>query len=288
MESGERWAYRAAPFKGAVAEVEVLKVGTQRPVRVRVRFVADEAEGHEEWVPAARLRVPWEEKDAWLQRQDRWDALTSDGPVDDDAAEFVAASMVFDRCPVGEVVSMGWKSRERGVLYVHDPRALAVMLDVSPDLFRSDPRSFTDDDGMVTAPWPITLAVAPLIAAAHADRLVAVVAEEEEQARQDALYGRYYPGRGKNPGTHISPEICADVDEKYKAGRDLVRQWCGAAADRFDELQALRTEVVRIGKLAEEAIRALHTAGQGRVADRLEQQPGIPLELLRQAPDRPS
>lgn len=71
MEPGERWAYRAAPDHGAISEVEVLKVGTQRPRRVKVSFTADEAEGREEWVSPARLRVRWEDKDAWLEAQRR-------------------------------------------------------------------------------------------------------------------------------------------------------------------------------------------------------------------------
>ncbi|MFG2825643.1 hypothetical protein ACGFX4_40215 [Kitasatospora sp. NPDC048365] len=286
MERGERWAHRVAPYKGPVNEVEVLKVGTQRPVRVKVRFVADEAEGREEWVPKARLRVPWEEKDAWLHRQDRWDALISDGPEDDQDTDFVAASLVFDTCPVTETVSMGWNTRERGVLYIHDVPALASMLQVPQDLFTSDPRTFTDDDGTLNAPWPTTLAVAERIAAAHAAPLLAVLAEQEKQAQHDALYGRYYRGRGKGGGTHISPEICDEVDQKYQPGRDLARQWCGTdATARLDELQALRAEVIRIGKLTEEAITALHTAGENRKADDLTRRLGVPLESLRNAAD---
>jgi hypothetical protein len=82
---------------------------------------------------------------------------------------------------------------------------------------------------------------------------------------------------------YIDAEICAEVDEKYRPGRDLVRQWCGQdAKERYDELVALRAEVVRLGKLAERAISAVRAAGDDRQAEELERELGIPLEVLRQ------
>ncbi|MFF3403532.1 hypothetical protein ACFYW6_34185 [Streptomyces sp. NPDC002659] len=285
MEPGERWAYRSSPYHGPVSEVEVLRMGTQRPARVKVRFAAEDAEGREEWVPPARLRVPWEQKDEWLEKQSRWSELTQDGP-DDDAAEFVAVSTVFEECPLEGVVSMGWNYRERGVLYVEDVSALAEMLQVPESFFVADPHAFRDDEGAVTAPWPTTLAVAGRLAKVHAEVLVTVLAEREAKARHRAVYGEHYRGRGKNPGIYIEPEICAEVDAKSGPGYELLREWCGAeAVEKLAELKALRTEVLRIGKLMEEAIRLLRDAGHRHVADRLERQLGVPLELLRQAPD---
>jgi hypothetical protein len=59
VEPGERWAYRARQVDELV-EVRVLRLGTQKPARVLVRFVDDAFEGREEWVPPARLKVPWQ------------------------------------------------------------------------------------------------------------------------------------------------------------------------------------------------------------------------------------
>ena len=53
---GESWAYRARSIDQLV-EVEVLRIGTSKPARVLVRFVADEFEGRRDWVPPARLKV---------------------------------------------------------------------------------------------------------------------------------------------------------------------------------------------------------------------------------------
>ncbi|MGI5473265.1 hypothetical protein [Streptomyces sp. CA-132043] len=283
MEPGERWAYRAAPYAGPVSEVEVLRLGSQRPLRVKVRFCEEAAEGRQEWVPPARLRVRWEDKEPWLARQERWAQLTLDGPDQEDP-EFYAASMVFEECPLEGVVSMGWNYRERGVLYVHDSPALAALLKVPEASFCTDPRTFTDEEGTLTAPWPTTLATARLIAQVHADALAATLAREEEQAQRDAAYGKYYRGRGGNPGTYIHPEICAEVHRERQPGRDLVREWCGAQAiDQVAELAALRTEVLRIGKLMEHAIQTLRLNGHTKAADQLERQLGIPVEVLRHA-----
>jgi hypothetical protein len=280
MELGERWAHRAAPHTGPVSEVEVLKVGTQRPLRVKVRFVEEEAEGREEWVAPARLRVPWKQRDQWLAGKERWAQLTQDGP-EQECAEFLAASTVFEEYPLEGIVSMGWNLRERGVLYVHDVPALAALLDVPEGFFHADPRTFTDD-GTLTAPWPTTLATARLIAKLHAEALVVTLARHEEQAQRDAMYGRHYRGRGK--GTYIDPEICAEVDREHKPGRDLLRAWCGAeAVDHLAELTALRTEVIRIGKLMEQAIQTLRQSGQPNAAEHLERQLGVPLDTLRHA-----
>lgn len=95
--------------------------------------------------------------------------LTRDGP-EQECAEFLAASTVLEEYPREGIVSMGWNFRERGVLYVHDVPALAALLDVREDFFHADPRTFTDDEGTLTAPWPTTLATARRMAKLHADR----------------------------------------------------------------------------------------------------------------------
>ncbi|MFF9171768.1 MULTISPECIES: hypothetical protein [unclassified Streptomyces] len=260
-----------------------MKMGTQRPVRVKVRFVAEEAEGRQEWVPSARLRVPWRDKDAWLAREEKWNELTRDSPEDDDPA-FQAVTILFDEHLLEGLLSFGVNNRDRGLLYIDDVPAVAALLNVPETFFRSDPRAFTDTDGALTAPWPTTVAVAQLLARTRADHLMSVVHKHERQARQAAIYGRYYPGRGKNPGTHISPEICAEVDRESEPAYDLLRQWCGAdVTESFEELTALRDEVLRIGQLMEQAIGCLRQAGQSKAADRFERELGIPLETLRQA-----
>jgi hypothetical protein len=62
VEVGESSAYRACGVDPLI-EVRVINIGARKPARVRVRFVADEFEGLEEWVPPERLKVPWDAAD---------------------------------------------------------------------------------------------------------------------------------------------------------------------------------------------------------------------------------
>jgi hypothetical protein len=110
------------------------------------------------------------------------------------------------------------------------------------------------------------------------------MSDEEERALREAVYGRYYPGRRGREDWYVDADICAETNEVWKPAYALLRQWCGAEANaRFDELQALRTEVRRLGTLVESAISVLREAGQGTIAEALERDLGVPAETLRAA-----
>ena len=94
MEPGEPWAYRARQVDPLV-EVVVVRLGMQKPARLLVRFVADEFEGREEWVPPARLKVPWSGVEEFRAREERWDRIYAGGPGRDDPRED-AAGEVFE------------------------------------------------------------------------------------------------------------------------------------------------------------------------------------------------
>lgn len=280
MEVGERWAYRASPFHGPVSEVEVLKLGSQRPPRVKVRFTAEEAEGRQEWVSPARLRVPWAQRDAWQANQQRWTELACDGP-DDDAAEHRAVNLVFDESPLEDLVSLARSYRHRGVLHIHDAPALAALLHVPEDTFRSD-RALSQTAGHSTSPGPPP---SPSLRSSPAPAPMSC--PPFWPGTKNKVNSAPFTGsstRAASSGMYIQPEICAEVDRERQPAHDLVREWCGTeATDHRDELTALRAEVVRIGKLAERAITRLREAGQQHAADDLERELGVPLETLRQA-----
>lgn len=284
MELEGRWAYRAKAG-AAVDEVEVLAIGEKRPPKVKVRFVAEEAEGREEWVPRGRLLVLWSGVDGWLHRERQWKALTSDAPYDEDP-EFVAAELVFETCPLEGLATMAWSGRQRGVLQIDDLAGLTAVLHMDTAVVTADPRSFTTDDGVLHVPWPTTRVCAHQAAQVFAERVLDEVNRREHDARREAIAGRYYAS-SRGEGHYSTPEICAEVDKKYEPGRALVRQWCGAEAlANFAELQALRDEVVRIGRLMEHAIDLLRRSGHQAAAADLEQQLGIPIEELRRIPSR--
>ncbi|MBB5070407.1 hypothetical protein BJ969_003495 [Saccharopolyspora gloriosae] len=67
---GQRWVYRRGARESATC-VEVRRLGTSRPPRVRVVFLDDAYEGREEWVPPGRLQTGWERVAEWQAREDR-------------------------------------------------------------------------------------------------------------------------------------------------------------------------------------------------------------------------
>ncbi|MFE6283399.1 hypothetical protein [Streptomyces sp. NPDC057877] len=250
-------------------------------MRVKVRFTADEEEGREAWVPPSQLRVPWEQVDRWLERERRWKELSAATPSRD-VPERRAVDTVFEVCPWDELARVGYSRHGDGVLYVYDVTAFAEALEESAEFLTGDPLTVFHDDGSAEAPWSATLACARKGATLHAEQVMAEVAREEQRAQREAIYGSYTPGRGKREGHHFSPEVCAQADREFKPARDLVRQWCGAQAVEPDaELHILRAEVVRLGRIVEQAVGMLRQAGREKDATKIEAQFEIPVAEFR-------
>jgi hypothetical protein len=102
-----------------VVEVEVVRIGTRRPARVLVRFVDAEQEGREDWVPPARLKVPWSDVDAWLAREQRWEAVRAVSFQVEDSDEERAAWLVMDWIPRCDYARLAY-NRNAGLLMVSD------------------------------------------------------------------------------------------------------------------------------------------------------------------------
>ena len=95
MDVNESWAYRARSMDELV-EVRILRIGTNRPARVLVRFVAEVFEGREEWVPPGRLKVLWSAVEEFLANERRWAAVTDVSPVSE-SGEYYATSVSSTR-----------------------------------------------------------------------------------------------------------------------------------------------------------------------------------------------
>ncbi|MBB5153330.1 hypothetical protein [Saccharopolyspora phatthalungensis] len=273
----QRWAYR----KGAhdpVTCVDILRLGSTRPARVRVRFVEDAYEGHEDWVPPNRLKVRWKDVAAWQEREERWNAVRDASAEARNTTENDAAGWIFDLLPGYNYAKQLW-GRDEGALAIRDVDALVADLGIDRTIVVGDPVAFTDDDGSLIVPWRVMHEVARLLAQKHSDHYISEVTKEEREHEHKNRWG-YMSGSG-----HISAEICAEVDEEHgRPLRDLIRQWCGAKAiARQDELDALRAEVKRLGTLVERAVDAVRNAGDEKSARELERDLGIPVEVLRQA-----
>lgn len=277
MEIGEVWGYRARQIDPLV-RVEVLKIGTRRPARVQMRFLDEQFEGRQEWVPPARLKVLWGQAEQWLTAERRWLAVVDGSAHARETLEHEAAQRVFDRPNVEEFIDQ-MDAYRYAVLTVTSPAAFVAKLGYAAAELATEP-GYIRDDGTVVAAWPALLTVAQQVAKLDAEPLLAELDRDDARAEREATYGYWTRIGGEDH--HISAEICAETGEEFKQARDLVRQWCGAEArDRRDELKALREEVLRLGHLIEKAITTLRQAGCDGAARDLERELGIPVADLR-------
>lgn len=256
-------------------EVVVRKVGTGKPIRLLVGFVAEEFEGREEWVPPARLKTAWSDVAAFIAREQRWDAVASASGVAE-PVEY-ALSTVFDRLINGSLATIEY--RLPGVALIHDVEGLAAALNLAPDDLRADPVSFTEG-GALVVPAVTTELIARTAALRTPEPVLRQIQQEEEDLSRCMVHGKTYPATRRQAAWHVPAEHYADaVNEPYhRPCWDLLRAWCGAAAaERHDELLALRREVARIGELTLRAVEVLRAAGHRREADQIEQELGVPI-----------
>jgi len=274
---GEEWAYREKAG-ATVTRVTVTRIGTTKPLRVRVRFADDHYEGGEEWVPPNRLKVRWEGVTHWQEREDRWEAVRDASHHIADTLEYWAANSVFDA--LSDIEVRDGYGRDAGILTIGDIDRVCAALDVEKTLFLDEPLTFVDDDDSLVAPWAVTDRLARHVAPLVADRILAEVERDETKHRQRALYGERYTFDGQD--RYMSPEKCAELDEPWKLAHEVLRRWCGVdAVERFDELLALCDDVLRVGQIAERAIRELDAAGAVGAAEEIRRELGVPVETLR-------
>lgn len=258
------------------------KIGTTRPARVLVRFLGEEFEGRDEWVPPARLKVPWTEVEEFVLREARWSAVIDASSHVRDAPEDYAASLVFDELIDPALATHGY-GRTAGVVRIHDLERLARFLDVPPEGLRDDRLAFVEE-GALVAPWSATERIARRAARRNPEPLLRHIDREESQQRQKMMHGEWYRASRHGSERFMEPEFFAEADEQpyHRPYRELVRTWCGVeAVERRDELIELRKEVSRLGRLIQDAVVVLRDAGQTEHAARIQRDLGITIDELR-------
>src|SRR4030042_2446302 len=91
------WAYRerAHSLQCPVGQAEILQVGPKRSGKVRIRLLGGEFTGLDIWVPNVRLRVPWDEADAWLRDEKALEAARQASEDRIGSLDFEGAKGVF-------------------------------------------------------------------------------------------------------------------------------------------------------------------------------------------------
>lgn len=266
----EAWAYRAHDDESLV-EVVVVRIGVKRPRRILVRFVDDEFEGRQEWVPPGRLKARWQDLEAFTAWEGQWKAVIGVSP-ERDAPEEWAAGVVFDLLIDPSLATLGYNATG-GVVTTCDVAGLAAHLGLDPGDLRADPLSF-EENGCVVASWSIASLIARRAAERYPDPLLRYVERDEAEARRDAIVGRHYPRRGRADPWDVSAKICVQVDEEHgKPVRAVLRNWCGEEAVGVrSELDELRKELRWLSTLAQSAADALRRSGAPREAARLDRE----------------
>jgi hypothetical protein len=269
MEVGEMWAYRERAYTQdcPVVKAEILQFGPKRSGKVRIRLQDGELSGLDLWVPAVRLRVLWDETEAWLRDEK---ALAAARQVSEDrikSVAFRAGQFVFFAYPGPEEIMLDWPLGA-GTLCITDPRAVATNLGLELSSLLAVPLAFIDHRGEYYAPAAAGEWLARLVAQKYPDEVLAWVANEEEQLREEAVHGKAFddgPWLG-----HIAAERCAEYLREREPVFAQVREWCGQpAVERFDEVVALRAEVRRLRELVVRAADRLEAAGHSHLAKRL-------------------
>lgn len=278
MDTGEVWAYRERPraLGEPVHRVEIVKHGNRNGM-IQVRRLDGDDAGLQEWASPSSLLCPWDEADRRLGDEQRMMAVREASAAAQGSAEHEAAVFVMGHCGLGRRVVLGRSKAELGVMRISNAAAVGKELGLDlGELAREHPAAFTGSHGVLVVPWPMAVAVARQAARAFAEAILPELEREERESRSRSLYGWDNPGylRARGAGK-----------EQPEPGRtkvhELVRDWCGTEpVERFDELLALRAEVVRLGGLIERAVTALRQRGASATAATIERDLGVPISTL--------
>ncbi|WP_031510948.1 hypothetical protein [Streptomyces megasporus] len=274
MEIGEHWAYRARPKElgSAVHHVEIVRVnGSGRTGRVHIRFLEGDEAGLQEWVSLGCLVARWDEVEAF--RADDVSELSLAEASRDmrGSAEFEAARMILGFVRPKNRLRLRRGVADAGVLELGRLDDTAPLIGMDPTELRAHPMLHEDRNGLCLAGWQITECVARHVAARLADEILPEVDRKQQDIEQERTQSSWY-SYGRRDDRKLDAEAAA---------LRTVREWCGEdKAERYDELVALRAEVLRLGELVERAVKALRERGHGVIASTIERDLGVHISSL--------
>ncbi|MEU5578711.1 PE-PGRS family protein [Streptomyces huasconensis] len=274
MQMGECWAYRARPkdLGSAVHQVEIVRVGGPgRSGWFHVRFLEGDAAGLQEWVSSASLVAPWADVDTFRADDAAELALAVSSRHVRGSTDFEAARMILGFVRPKNRLRVRRTVADAGVLELSRLDETAPLIGLDAAELRSDAMVHENRHGMRLAGWPVTERVARHVAGRLAAEVVPEVDRKQQAIDQKRAQPSWYSYSRRD-------------DRKLDAEAAVlrtIRAWCGQdKADRYDELVALRAEVIRLGGLVEKAVKALRDRGHGVIASTIERDLGVHIATL--------
>ncbi|MFF4483312.1 PE-PGRS family protein [Streptomyces sp. NPDC001520] len=274
MEIGEHWAYRARPKElgSAVRQVEIVRVGGPgRSGWIHVRFLEGDDAGLQEWVSPGALVAPWSDVDKFRADDAAEFTLAEASRHVRGSTEFEAARMILGFVRPKSRLRLRRGAADAGVLELSRLDETAPLIGMDAVELRSDPMVYENRVGTCLSGWPVTERIARQVAGRLADEILPEVDRKQQDIEQERAQSSWYSYRARD-------------DRKLDAEAAVlrtVRAWCGEdKADRYDELVALRAEVVRLGQLVEKAVKALRDRGHGVIASTIERDLGVHVASL--------
>ncbi|WP_267241493.1 PE-PGRS family protein [Streptomyces sp. PR69] len=274
MEIGEHWAYRARPKElgSAVRRVEVVRAGERgRSGWLHVRFLEGDDAGLQEWVNPSSLVARWEEVEAFRSDDASELALAEASRDVRGSADFEAARLILGFVRPKSKLRLRRGVADAGILEMGRLDESAWVVGMDPAELRGDPMVYENRDGLCLVGWPVTERIARHVASRLADDILPEVDRKQQAIDEERTQSSWYSYSRRD-------------DRKLDAEAAVlrtVREWCGQdKADRYDELVALRAEVIRLGQLVERAVKALRDRGHGVIASTIERDLGVHISSL--------
>jgi len=271
MQVGEKWAYREKAYTPGwpVQAVEILQFGPPRSKKVRIKFVDGKYPGLDQWVPQVRLRVLWDDVDAWLRDERLFSEACQASQEPMSRTTRWAAWYAGYGYPVADGLHISYPDDSEPIVEVSDLPAFAGSLGLDQNELLSKPHAYLDRHGTYVAPWTVALSLAKRVAEVFPDDVLAKVAEEERTLQREAIHGHHFVYPGGRDG-FIPPEKCSEWLHEKEPVFALLREWCGVpSVDQFNELEALRDEVSRLRALIEQAAQRFEALNHPRIAKQL-------------------
>ncbi|MCP2342997.1 hypothetical protein [Actinomadura rupiterrae] len=218
-----------------------------------------------EWAGPGQLPAPWDEARKVVRDDAALAAAIEESRHVHGGPEWEAAKLVFLVIrPKGRIRMLHTKV-DAGVVRIDDLGKAAAWLGLDEQELLESEGAFVDRHGTFVGPWPVTLRLARRAAELQADTVLGEILRRLDSER--AYLDQQRPWQRERSEKKVA---------RLEAVARLLHEWCGEETlERYDELEALRAEVRRLGLVVEKAIAALRQNGHRTIAATIERDLGV-------------